>query len=71
MKTSMSLTYYAHFEGDTKELENLLGSRADVRIDCSCGAVLELRGDKAVNSRLAREWRTNHSGPGHQQRRIE
>jgi hypothetical protein len=62
---STSLTYFAHFEGDMKGFEKLLGAAPDVRIECSCGPELELRGDKAVHSKLARDWRTNHSGAGH------
>jgi hypothetical protein len=65
---SKSLTYFAHYEGDMIDFGKMLGSSPDIRIECSCGAVLELRGTRAVHSKLARDWRTNHSGPGHEQK---
>jgi hypothetical protein len=68
---SISLTYYAHFEGDVHDFEQLLNAKPDQRIECRCGAVLELRGDKAVNSRLTRDWKINHTGPGHEQKAAQ
>lgn len=52
------------------DLERLLGAPADLRIECTCGAVLELRGRQAIASDLAIDWTNAHTGDGHKQRRV-
>lgn len=68
--STRSLTYFAHFEGDWDDFERLLGAPAELRIECTCGAVLELRGQKAIESDLAIDWTQLHTGEDHKQRRA-